>query len=364
MTGRPLPRIIVAAAAAAWLLASVTGLALAATPDPTIPPAWPIDTALTYRWTSGAVPPTAMKTAVTAAAADANASRRSRAPSYAYSSSAANGVSYGTSNPCGVNGIACFSRDPANRYWHLWYRENGHRYDWGTLSWCEMSGSPTGCFRAETITIDELGHVSGLDHHANLPDDSDYTDAVVQTYSHARPQVGWNASAFGRCDVATLQQVYDVASWTTPYSTCLDVPTTLVLAVSPTSVKLGSKATFTATLKSAGSGRLDGNPMSGRVVVLQRKSGSSWSDLATMSAGSAAGTFTAAYAPSSAQDFRAVFRKPSGEGVRASTSSTVRVTIACTTMPCPNVVGASTTDEGGTSRWQLDSLEPLASALP
>ena len=41
-------------------------------------------------------------------------------------SGAPNAVSYGTSNPCGVNGLACFQRDPANAYWHLWFRENGH----------------------------------------------------------------------------------------------------------------------------------------------------------------------------------------------------------------------------------------------
>lgn len=339
MTARSSSRRLAAVAAALWLLVLAPGAALAASPDPTLPPAWPIDTALTYRWTSGAVPPTAIKSAVNRAAADANASRRSRAPSYAYSSRASNGVSYGTSNPCGTNGLACFSRNPSSRYWHLWFRENGHRYDWGTLRWCELTGSPSGCFRAETITLDELGHVAGLDHHANLPDGSDYADAVVQQYSHARPQAGWSASAFGRCDVATLQQVYDVSSWTTPYSTCLDIPTTLALKASATSVKLGTRVTFTATLKSAGSGRLAGNPMSRRVVVLQGRSGTTWADLATMAAGSAAGTYSAAVAPSGAEDFRAVFRKPSGEGVRASSSATTRVTISCTSMPCPQDAG-------------------------
>ena len=335
MTTRPVSRLLAASAAALWLLAASVGVVLAGSPDPTISPAWPIDTALAYRWASGAVPPSIMATAVNAAAADANASRGSRAPSFAYGSSAPNAVSYGTANPCGVNGLACFSRNPVSSYWHLWFRENGHRYDWGTLSWCEMTGSPNGCYRAETITLDELGHVAGLDHHVNLPDGSDYADAVVQTYSHARPQVGWNATAFGRCDVATLQQVYDVASWTTLYSTCLDVPTTLALVASPTSVKSGSAVTFTATLHSAGTGRLAGNPMASRVVVLQQRSGTSWTDLLTMKGGSSAGTYTAAYAPRSAQSFRAVFRKPATEGVRASTSPTVSVAVACTTAPCP-----------------------------
>ncbi len=349
MRPHALSRRLGTTAAAVLVLIVTTGTALAATPDPTLSPAWPQGATLTYRWASGAVPPTAMQTAVTAAAGDATRTRASAAPAYAYSSSAANGVSYGTSNPCGVNGLACFSRNPAGGYWHLWFRENGHRYDWGTLGWCEMTGSPNGCYRAETIALDELGHVDGLDHHVNLPNDADYADAVVQAYSHARPQVGWNASAFGRCDVATLQQVYDVASWTTPYSTCLDVPTTLSLAVSPATTTGGS-VTFTATLRSNGTGRLAGNPMSGRVVVLQQRSGTSWSDLLTMSLGTAAGSYTARYAPKGTQAFQAVFRKPAAEGVRASASAAVTVTVVCTSAPCPLLASGTAIEPGGQSR--------------
>lgn len=330
-------RRLVAGLAALGILTGVAGAALAATPDPTLPPAWPMDTALAYRWATNAVPPTAMRTAVNKAASDANASRRSRAPSYSYSSSGANGVSYGTSNPCGVNGLACFQRDPVNRYWHLWFRENGHRYDWGTLTWCEMSGSPNGCYQAETITLDEFGHVAGLDHHVNLANDSDYADAVVQTYSHARPLVGWNASAFGRCDVATLQQVYDAPSWTTLYSTCLDIPATLAFAASTTQVPLSGSVTFTATLHANGTGRLAGNPMAGRIVVLQARSGTTWVDLLTMPAGSAAGTYVATYWPRLAQDYRAVFRKPASEGVRTSSSGAITVSITCSPTRCPLV---------------------------
>lgn len=341
MNARSVFRRLAAGIAAVGILVSAAGSTLAATPDPALLPAWPADTALAYRWTTNAVPPTAMRTAVNAAAADSNASRRSHSPSFAYSSTGANGVSYGTDNPCSVNGLACFSRDPASRYWHLWFRENGHRYDWGTLSWCEMTGSPNGCYRAETITLDELGHVAGLDHHVNLADGSDYADAVVQTYSHARPQVGWSASAFGRCDVATLQQLYDVASWTTAYSTCLDVPTTLGLAASTTQVVTGGSVTFTATLRSSGSGLLAGNPMAGRVVVLQVRSGTTWTDLLTMTAGTTAGTYKTSYWPSYAQDYRAIFRKPSAEGVRASSSGAITVSITCNPTRCPLSVSPS-----------------------
>lgn len=329
------------------LLASA-GTVLAAGPDPTIAPAWAQDKVLAYRWTAGAVPPGAITTAVNKAAAEATGSRRSRAPSFSYGASAPNGVSYGTSAPCGVNGLACFSRDPASGYWHVWLRENGHRYDWGTLSWCEMTGSPSGCYQAETITLDELGHVAGLDHHVNLPDDSDYADAVVQTYSHAKPQVGWSASAFGRCDVAALQQVYGLPSWTTPYSTCLDVPTTLSLSAIPRSIAGGGTVTFTATLTSGGAGRLSANPMQGRVVVLQQRSGSGWTDLLTMASGSTPGTYSARYAPKTSQTFQAVFRRPAAEGVRAAVSGAITVTVTCTSAPCPLRAGTLEPVTGGT----------------
>lgn len=343
MSARTLSQRLGAVAGALAVLVALAAPVSAASPDPTIPPAWPLDTKLTYTWAASAVPPTAMKAAVNAAATDATTSRGSHGPTYTYSSSGANGVSYGTSNPCGVNGLACFSRDPAGGYWHLWFRENGHRYDWGTLSWCEMTGSPTGCFRAETIALDELGHVDGLDHHVNLSGDADYADAVVQAYSHAKPQVGWSASVFARCDVATLQQVYDVGSWTTLYSTCLDVPTKLTMTASTSAVTMGGSVTFTATLKSDGAGRLLGNPMAGRSVVLQVWSGTAWTDITAMSAGSTVGTYTAAYFPRYAQDYRAVFRKPAAEGVRASTSAAVNVSITCSPTKCPLSASPSST---------------------
>ena len=117
-------------------------------------------------------------------------------------------------------------RNPPAKF-GVWFRENGHRFDWGTLRWCELSGGPDGCYQVRNVMLDELGHVLVLDHHENFGDDRDYDDAVVQTYSRTKPKAGWNAHAFGRCDVATLQQQYDVPSSTAAYSTCLDVPTEL-----------------------------------------------------------------------------------------------------------------------------------------
>lgn len=314
-------------------LARVAALALlvatpvtAHDPDPTFGggPMTP-GSVLTWDWAAGGVPPSAMRAAIKAGAADANASTASRAPTFARASGASNAIYYGTSVPCGVNGLACMRRATPD-WFGVWLRENGHRFDWGTLRWCEMTGSPNGCYQAETITLDELGHVLGLDHHVNYGDDRDYADAVVQTYSHTRPGTGWNADAFARCDVAALQQLYDVASSTTRYSTCLDVPTTLALAASATYVTPGTTVTLTATLRSDGTGKLSNNAISSRTVVLQEHLATGWSDVSTMTPLSG-GRYETTLKVRATSEYRARFRRPSNEGLRGSTSSSVTLTL-------------------------------------
>ena len=326
------------------LVATTAGVlpAVAATPDPFMGSPFNQSQLLEYRWGSGAVPPTAIKTAINAAADDSNASRKSKAPTFAYDAGGSNSISYGVDVPCGVNGLACFRRD-APDWFAVYLRENGHRFDWGTLRWCEATDRPNGCYDAENITLDELGHVLGLGHHDNLADDSDYGDAVVQTYSRVKPKAFYNAHVFGRCDVATLQQVYDVPTSSTPYSTCLDVPTHLSMTATRTSVVAGSVVTFTATLGSAGTGKLSNNAISGRTVVLQRRTTAGWTDVLTMVPCSAAGTYSVGLVMRSTSDLRALFRKPSSEGIRGSSSAAVTVTVsaACTTGLCPQSIPAS-----------------------
>ena len=292
---------------------------------------------LKFRWAGG--PPADMKDAIKAAAADANASRRSKAPTFDYDADAGNAVTYGGNVPCGVNGLACMRRDPPG-WFGVWFRENGHRFDWGTLRWCELSGGPDGCYQVRNVMLDELGHVLVLDHHDNFGDDRDYDDAVVQTFSRTKPRSGWNAHEFGRCDVATLQQQYDVPSATSLYSTCLDVPTDLSIGASRTAVIAGSMVTFTATLGSDGNGKLSNNALSSRTVVLQQRLSSGWSDVATMNPASAAGTYSWSLNAWSSRDYRALFRKPGNEGLRSSSSSAVTVTVAtgCQAV-CPQSAG-------------------------
>ena len=191
-----------------------------------------------------------MRVAVKAGAADSNASRGSRAATFRALDGSRNVVVYGTEVVCGTGGLACMRRYPPTGF-GLWFRENGHRFDWGALRWCQLYDTwPSGCYDVENITLDELGHVQILNHHANYADESDYLDSVVQTVSHAKPGVGWNAHAFGRCDVAQLQRQYDVQT-TTRISTCLDdIPTGVSFSANASTVSWDGPVRLSARLRS------------------------------------------------------------------------------------------------------------------
>jgi len=311
-------------------LASVPGVAGHA-PDPALSGRWNQNQALTYSWRSGSVPDPKFQAPINAAAADATASRASQAATFAYSSGSSNLIGYGTGATCSTSGIACFSRSAPTGF-SMWMREQGHKYDWGSLRWCQYYSTwPDGCFDVENIMLDEFGHVEILNHHANYSGESDYLDALVQTKSHAKPQTGWNAHAFARCDVATLQIQYDMQGWGAKYSTCLDLATTLTLGANAGYVGYGGTVTLTATLKVANDpsySRLAANPVSLRYVTLEsRPTGGSWTSLGTMAYGSTSGTYSKAVQLTTRREFRAVFPKPSTEGLRASTSGTVVVAI-------------------------------------
>jgi hypothetical protein len=224
----------------------------------------------------------------------------------------------------------------------MWLREHGRVFDWGTLKWCQMyDDPPNGCYDAATIALDEFGHIEVLAHHVNHADDRDYLDAVVQTYSRTKPKDGWNEHVLGRCDVATLQREYDVPSATTKISTCLDLDTVVTLAASTPAAVYGTTVKFTATLKVAtvsSYDRLSGNSLSGRSVKLQRRAPgtSTWTTIATMSAGSSAGTYSASTVLTATSEFRSLFSATTTEGLAGDGSPVVTVArvIVCGGAPC------------------------------
>ena len=294
------------------------------------------DDVLTFRWRSGSEPPSAIKTAIRAAAGDVGESKGSRAPTFVYSTTGISPIGYGTGT-CGVNGIGCFTRTAPDSF-TMWLREHGRVYDWGTLRWCQMQSTPTnGCYDAENIALDEFGHVEILNHHVNFADDSDYEDAVVQTFSRTRPKAGFDAHAFGTCDTATLQLQYDVPSASSPISTCLDLVTVLTLASNYSQVGDGDSVTFTSTLRTATDTayvRLSGNALSKRSVRLQRRPAGSttWSTIAVMTSTSTSGTYTSTQTLFATADYRALFSSVT-EGLRTDVSPTMTVKV----VPCTNV---------------------------
>ena len=316
-------------------------------PDPALGGGtFPQDGTLLYDWRTGAVPPAPIRVAVNAAAGDIDATRASRAALFVFDTAGTNPIGYGTGT-CGVNGLACFTRDAPDGF-TMWFREHGRVFDWGTLKWCQMyTTAPNGCYDAETVALDEFGHIEGLGHHVNFADDRDYTDAVVQTFSRTKPRDGYDMHVLGVCDVARLQIRYDLPGASSRYSTCLDLPTVMTMSPNDSSVSYGATVTFTANLRVATDtdyGRLSANPVSQRSVRLQRRpvGGGSWSNIATMAPTSPTGSYVVALRLFGSAEFRAIFSTPSTEGLRGDSSAVVTVSVApCSGMHCPQPIGGA-----------------------
>jgi hypothetical protein len=331
-----------------------TGLAVVMTPavvqahgpDPIVGGAlWAQNQVVQYDWRSGQVPTLSIQTAINEAATDSNESRSSKAATFELDPAGTSLIAYGEPTPCGVNGIACFNRGGAPTTFGMWFRRHGHVFDWGTLRWCQFwDDPPDGCYDAENIALDEFGHVQVLGHHVNYSTDSDYLDAVVQTFSRTKPRTGWNVHSYGRCDRATLQLKYDVRSWAAGYATCLDLNSTLSIAASDRSIPYRGTITFTSTLRVATAAeyeRLSGNPVSQRAVILQRRlPGGTWTTFDTMDPSSAAGTYVSTLSLTTTYEWRTVFRTPSTEGLNGSTSGGVTVTVATCSISCPSSLEA------------------------
>ncbi len=162
-------------------------------------------------------------------------------------------------------------------FWGVWLRPHGTDYAWGTLRWCQKNASD-GCFDIRRVALHELGHVIGLQH----PSSAGFTLGAYETVMHAitpaRPKPGSSRHSFGRCDVATLQELYDTPDNKTAISTCNDVATDLVLSAAKGAIDAGASVRLTAELRvegRSGYGELAGNPLNGRSVQLKyRRAGS------------------------------------------------------------------------------------------
>ncbi len=302
-------------------------------PVPSFPAGgWPQDKKLRYRWGQGAAPPAWASGPLQSAGADADGTSAARSPRFLYRSDAGNEVSYSGSFPtyCSRSGIACAARRMPS-YWGVWLRPHGTDLAWGTLRWCQKQ-AVDGCFDIRRVALHELGHISGLDHPSNAGFTLTAHETVMHAITPARPRPGSARHAFGRCDVATLQELYDTPDNKTGISTCNDLATELRLTADRSAIDPGAAVKLTAVLVVAdrsGYRELAGNPLNGRSVKLKWRradSGDAW-NTAWMKSLYASGRYELTIAPGSTWEFKATFPAPGDEGLRYSRSGIVKVRV-------------------------------------
>ncbi len=216
--------------------------------------------------------------------------------------------------------------------WGVWIRPYGTDYSWGTLRWCQKTSSSSGCFDIRRVMLHELGHIAGLNHPSSAGFTLSANVSVMQGITPSRPQSGSSRHAFGRCDVATLQELYDTPDNKTAISSCNDVATTLSLSASRSTIAAGASVRLTATLKVADHSSyrlLAANPLNGRSLKLMyRRAGSddSWRTV-WMRSLYQQGRYEATLWPDSTWELKAVFSKPADEGLRYSRSAIQKVKV-------------------------------------
>jgi hypothetical protein len=323
-------------------------------PTPASGATWNPNQKVAYRWKDGSVPPAWIRPAIHAAAADSNRTRASRAAIFSYDAGAASWIGYTPDMASGAIGYAV-------RYvpdsFKVRLRPHGYVFDWGKLRWCQFyDDPPNGCYDAEMVTLHELGHVQTLGHIDDSPQPFEFwTDSIMHAGVKSKAKVGWNLHRWGRCDVARLQVRYEAPDTTTPYSTCLSLPTTVGLGASSTSVAYGATVTFSATLSisaDANYKRLAGDRLSGRRVELQRRASASdaWSRVADMTPLSdGTGRYSYPVRITADFDWRARFVAPDTEGLTNSSSGVVRVKVGggCSNCGCSAGEGTAAEESDG-----------------
>lgn len=293
---------------------------------------WVQDKRLPYRWAAAATPPSWASAALNAAAGDASESAVARGPRFVLAADADDYVSYSGVFPsyCSRSGIACAARNMPS-FWGVWLRPHGTDYAWGTLRWCQKDGAD-GCFDLRRIMLHELGHIAGLNHPSSAGFTLGANETVMHAISPAKPKPGSSRHAFGRCDVATLQELYDTPDNKTAISNCNDVATTLTLTAAKAAVDPGESVRLTAELRiedKGAYGLLAGDPLNGRSVSIKYRRAASDDEWTTtwMRSLYASGRYELTIAPQASWEFKALFPSPGDEGLRFSHSEVVVVKV-------------------------------------
>jgi hypothetical protein len=299
---------------------------------------WRQNQVVPFMWKADARPPAWLRPAILDATADSGSSRRSKAAVFDLDDSATSWIGY-MADVCTDGAIGCAWNNAPNSF-TLRIRPQGWVFDWGTLRWCQFYDTdPDGCFDAELVTLHELGHVQSLGHIEDAADPGDWLDSIMHQVTRAKPKTGWNAHGFGRCDVAALQTAYQPLTPSTDISTCLSLRTAASVSGSASSVPYRGNVKFTATLATADDviySKLRGLPLSQRTVALERRlPGGSWYSYGQMQTTATDGHYVLTVSITNTYDWRMTFVAPGDEGLLASTSTSIRVTVGDCTSGCP-----------------------------
>lgn len=182
------------------------------------------------------------------------------------------------------------------------------------------------------VMLHELGHVSGLNHPETQGSRMSAHRTVMSAITPTRRSPGGTKHRYGSCDVATLQEMYDVPARSTRISTCNDVATSLRFWSDRDTVRRGDTVRLRAELKIKNRGdygRLRSNLLDGRSVRLRyRRAGSTdaWAT-AWMKPKPKAGRYELRLKPSATWEYRVVFPSPDDEGLRTSRSEIRQVKV-------------------------------------
>ena len=286
-----------------------------------------------------------VKTAIRAAAADATTTRRSAAATFAYDAAGSNPIGYGDGRHVRPQRHRVLHAERPDGF-TMWFREQGHVFDWGTLKWCQTYARSTE--RLLRRRDDRPRRVRA--RRGPRPPRQLRRRARLRRRRRPDRLAGQANGAAGTCTAsggATSRR--SSASTTSPnasakYSTCLDLATTLTIAASPDVDRVRrhddarpprSRSPSLAALRPA----LRSNPVS-RPDGARSSAGAGDGDLDHRrddGARSAAAPTASRSSSRPATEFRAVFKTPTDEGINGDTSgrrSTVAVA-PCTVGPCP-----------------------------
>lgn len=182
--------------------------AAAAAYDPLLDLGWTWPAGTTGTWRFGSFPTTSwMRTAVTNAVNTASHTAYAN-PDFEYTTSSSANVTVeykdgGTSCAGKTGWVGCAKTGISAPFttWWVWLASNRC---WTNGSGGRTCGSDTGAFDAETITLNEMGHVNFLAHHVNPA----YADSVVQAQPVSYPNTNWQMRTLRWADTGRLNLIY------------------------------------------------------------------------------------------------------------------------------------------------------------